>query len=382
MRVLVIGSGAREHALAARLASELEPGDLVAAPGNPGISSLARTVSVDTHDVNGLAERAVRARIGLTVVGPELPLSLGIADRFAADGQLLLGRTAAGARLESSKAFAKAFMARHQVPTARFRTCQTADEALASVRSGEFGWPVVLKADGLAAGKGVVIADDCPAAESAVRHYGADPDKIAVIPWGANLPQQPNEAEVLAAIQSRTFDTCELVFIGRDWQRKGGDLLVANVKELNRRGLPTHATIIGCTPPNLPADRFDSIEYLNKADTVGFARFTEIMRAAHFLFLPSHAEAYGQAFCEAMSFGVPVIASTVGGIPTIVRNGETGFLKPPGTRAAQFADIICESFSSPDRYRAMAIAARDDYRDRLNWNQFGRSLGDTIAALV
>ena len=186
MRVLVIGSGAREHALAARLASELELGDLVAAPGNPGISSAARTVSVDTHDVNGLAELAVRERIGLTVVGPELPLSLGIADRFAADGQLLLGPTAAGARLESSKAFAKAFMARHQVPTARFRTCQTADEALASVRSGEFGWPVVLKADGLAAGKGVVIADDRPAAESAVaaamtdRKFGAAGERLVI----------------------------------------------------------------------------------------------------------------------------------------------------------------------------------------------------------
>jgi len=249
-------------------------------------------------------------------------------------------------------------------PSARFRRMGHAQEARALAHAARASYP-----------------SDW-AAESAVRHYGADRDKITVIPWGANLPQQPNEAEVLAAIQSRTFDTCELVFIGRDWQRKGGDLLVATVKELNRRGLPTHATIIGCAPADLPADHFDSIAYLNKANTVGFARFTEIMRAAHFLFLPSRAEAYGQAFCEAMAFGVPVIASTVGGIPTIVRNGETGFLKPPGTRAAQFADIICESFSSPDRYRAMAIAARDDYRDRLNWNQFGRSLGDTIAALV
>ena len=186
MRVLVIGSGAREHALAARLAPELDPADLLAAPGNPGISRLARTVSVDAHDVNGLVALAGRERIGLTVVGPELPLSLGIADRFEAEGLLLLGPTAAAARLESSKAFAKAFMERHQVPTARFRTCQSVDEALATVRSGEFGWPVVLKADGLAAGKGVVIAEDRASAESAVvaamtdRRFGAAGERLVI----------------------------------------------------------------------------------------------------------------------------------------------------------------------------------------------------------
>ena len=101
---------------------------------------------------------ADREQIDLTVVGPELPLSLGVADRFAQEGRLLFGPTAAAARLESSKAFAKGFMARHGVPTARFRTCDALDAALASVRGGEFGFPVVLKADGLAAGKGVVIA--------------------------------------------------------------------------------------------------------------------------------------------------------------------------------------------------------------------------------
>jgi len=186
MRVLVIGSGAREHALAARLAPELDAADLLAAPGNPGISRLARTVSVDAHDLDGLVALARRERIDLTVVGPELPLSMGLADRFAAEGLLLLGPTAAAARLESSKAFAKAFMARQQIPTARFRTCQSADDALGVVRSGEFGWPVVLKADGLAAGKGVVIAEDRAAAESAViaamtdRRFGAAGERLVI----------------------------------------------------------------------------------------------------------------------------------------------------------------------------------------------------------
>ncbi|OFW39317.1 MAG: phosphoribosylamine--glycine ligase [Acidobacteria bacterium RIFCSPLOWO2_12_FULL_67_14b] len=168
MRVLVIGSGAREHALVARLASEGDVAELVCAPGNPGISAIARTAPADISQPETLVRLADHEQIDLTVVGPELPLSLGIVDRFTEQGRLIFGPTAQAARLESSKAFAKAFMARHGVPTARFRTCETADQALASVGSGEFGFPVVLKADGLAAGKGVVIAADRGEAEAAI----------------------------------------------------------------------------------------------------------------------------------------------------------------------------------------------------------------------
>ncbi len=107
MRVLVLGSGAREHALVARLASERDCGDIVAAPGNPGIARLARTVPIDLADPEAARSLAEREQIDFTVVGPELPLSLGIADRFDADGRLLFGPTAAAAQLESSKAFAK-----------------------------------------------------------------------------------------------------------------------------------------------------------------------------------------------------------------------------------------------------------------------------------
>src|SRR3954451_5943640 len=183
MRVLVLGSGAREHALVARLSAERDVGELIAAPGNPGIARLARTVPIDIVDIDAVSLLADREQIDLTIVGPELPLSLGIRHPFAGERRLLFGPTAAAARLESSKAFAKAFMARHGVPTARFRTCTSLDEALASVRSGELGLPVVLKADGFAAGKGVVIADDRETAERAIaesmrdRKFGAAGDR-------------------------------------------------------------------------------------------------------------------------------------------------------------------------------------------------------------
>ena len=168
MKVLVIGNGAREHALALRLSTERDVGEVIAAPGNPGISAIARIVAVDLSQPDQLFALAEHEDVDFTVVGPELPLSVGVADRFAKGGRLLFGPTAAAARLESSKAFAKAFMARHGVPTARFRTCESAEAALDAVRSAQFGFPVVLKADGLAAGKGVVIALDRPEAEATI----------------------------------------------------------------------------------------------------------------------------------------------------------------------------------------------------------------------
>src|SRR5207248_11219881 len=125
------------HALVARLASERDVGELVAAPGNPGVSRLARTPPVDVGDPDAIRSLAEREQIDFTVIGPEVPLSLGVADRFADDARLLLGPTAAAARLESSKAFAKSFMARHRIPTARFRICDSLDAALASVRRDE-----------------------------------------------------------------------------------------------------------------------------------------------------------------------------------------------------------------------------------------------------
>src|SRR5258707_3682205 len=186
MRVLVIGGGAREHALVARLALDRDVGELIAAPGNPGIARLARVVPVDAGDPDALLALADREQFDFTVVGPDLPLSLGVADRFDAAGRLLFGPTAAAARLESSKAFAKAFMARHGVPTATFEVCTSLEAARDVIRRGAFGFPVVLKADGLAAGKGVVIAEDAAAADAAIvaamgdRKFGAAGEQLVI----------------------------------------------------------------------------------------------------------------------------------------------------------------------------------------------------------
>ncbi len=169
MRVLLVGGGAREHALAWKLCGERTVGDLVCAPGNAGIACLARCVPLDVADPGAILDAAAREQVDFTVVGPELPLANGVADVFAAAGRPLFGPRKAAARLESSKVFAKRFMERHRIPTARFRVCETPADALAAVGGGEFGFPVVVKADGLAAGKGVTVAPDRETAEAAVR---------------------------------------------------------------------------------------------------------------------------------------------------------------------------------------------------------------------
>jgi len=169
MKVLVVGGGGREHALAWKLSHERGVTEVLCAPGNAGIASVARLMPVAAGDVEGLASLAEREHVDLTVAGPELPLDRGIADLFRERGLRLFGPSRAAAQLECSKVFAKQFMARYGVPTARYRVCASADEARRVVDSGELGFPLVVKADGLAAGKGVVVAPDRAAANDAVK---------------------------------------------------------------------------------------------------------------------------------------------------------------------------------------------------------------------
>ena len=134
-----------------------------------GMAAVARCVKVDVGDPSALLDVARNQAVDLTVVGPELPLSRGVADLFTADGRAIVGPSQAAAALESSKSFAKEFMTRHRVPTAAYHVCDSASAAFAWLDRGEFGYPLVLKADGLASGKGVVIAEDRETAEAAVR---------------------------------------------------------------------------------------------------------------------------------------------------------------------------------------------------------------------
>jgi phosphoribosylamine--glycine ligase len=167
MKVLVVGGGGREHALAWLLARSPIVGELVAAPGNAGIASVARCVPIDANDISAVVALAERERVDLTVVGPEAPLVAGLADELAARGLAVFGPSRAAARIEGSKAWAKDLLTRHGIPTARAGTFATLGPAAAFV--DDLGGRAVVKADGLAAGKGVTVALDRDAAMSALR---------------------------------------------------------------------------------------------------------------------------------------------------------------------------------------------------------------------
>ena len=166
MKVLIIGGGGREHALAWKAAQSEQVSEVLVAPGNAGTALEAgvRNVDVAAEDLDGLLRLAEEESVGLTIVGPELPLAAGVVDRFAERGIACFGPSADAAQLESSKAFAKAFMARHGIPTAGYAVAETVEDGMRHARA--IGFPLVLKADGLAAGKGVVIIDDETQAEA------------------------------------------------------------------------------------------------------------------------------------------------------------------------------------------------------------------------
>jgi len=168
MKVLVIGSGGREHALAWKIAQSHRVSEVLVAPGNAGTATEARcrNVGVEAKDIDGLLALVEREGVSVTVVGPEGPLVAGVVDRFRAAGHRIFGPTAEAAQLEGSKAFAKDFLARHGIPTAHYAVHTKIDEALAYVRAK--GAPIVVKADGLAAGKGVIVAMTLAEAEHAI----------------------------------------------------------------------------------------------------------------------------------------------------------------------------------------------------------------------
>lgn len=166
MRILIVGGGGREHALAWKLQQDNPAAEIIAAPGNPGIAQMGQCVNVNVTDVDALLALAQREQVTLTVVGPEGPLSLGIVDAFRAAGLPVFGPTAAAARIETSKRFAKELMLKHGIPTASARTYTTIAEAKTEVR--RLNAPVVVKASGIAAGKGVIVAMSLAEADAAI----------------------------------------------------------------------------------------------------------------------------------------------------------------------------------------------------------------------
>lgn len=204
MKVLVVGSGGREHAICYSLLKGKKVNDIYCAPGNAGISEIAQCLSIKDNDIDNLYKFAKENKIDLTIVGPEVPLVDGIVDKFEKENLRIFGPNKKCSMLEGSKAFSKEFMIKHDIPTAKYKEYMDLDEAINEIDS--FGYPVVIKADGLAAGKGVVIAKDKEEGIKALREmmsdkkFGVAGEKIVIEEFLKGI-----ETSILAFVDNNTI---------------------------------------------------------------------------------------------------------------------------------------------------------------------------------
>ena len=205
------------------------------------------------------------------------------------------------------------------------------------------------------------------AASSAIRDYGADPTKVHVLPFGANLAWTPEARDIDRLLSLRVSRPCRLLFVGKEWERKGGPIALETAHVLNEAGIETELTVIGTPFADSSKPGVRSLGLVSKVADPG--TFRAAYEQAHFLIVPSRAEAAGVVYAEASAFGVPSIATDVGGVSTMVRDGINGRLFSLDAGPEAYAEFIASALPN---YEELARRAFADYRDRLDWNVNGR----------
>lgn len=221
------------------------------------------------------------------------------------------------------------------------------------------------------------------AAESALALYGADPAKVRVIPFGANLDRPKSGPEVANLVLARPDEPCRLLWIGADWTRKRGGFALEVARELNERGLRTEITFVGERPSrrvHLPGYA-QHCGWLDKSTDPGRSAFDALLSEAHFFLLPSIAETYGIAYCEASAYGVPSLASDVGGVRDAVEDGVNGMLLPLEASPADHARMVLDMMHPRETYRELAMSSRRRFEERLNWPTATKRALELIASL-
>lgn len=216
------------------------------------------------------------------------------------------------------------------------------------------------------------------AQQDAMRRYGLSEEVVGVAPMGANIDAVP---EFTPAPQTGPL---RLIFVGYAWERKGGPLVLDILRELDRRtGGNVELHIIGSRPKAaLGLHNVVVHGMIDKNDPVSYQRFVDLYQQAHFLMMPSRQEAYGIVYCESAAFGRPAVATVTGGVPTIVKDGETGMTLALDATPADYATRILETWSDRTGYDAMCRAARQDFEERLNWDCWSARIAEAIDALL
>lgn len=222
------------------------------------------------------------------------------------------------------------------------------------------------------------------AADIAIKYYNVDPNKVKVVPFGSNLDDTRTVDHVEDIISSKTLNTCELLFIGVDWERKGGDTVMQVAEMLQTNNIPVRLTILGCQPPKRIEDNplTEVHGFVDKATTKGKTLIEECLRRSHFLMVPSLAECFGIVYCEANSFGVPSIGRQTGGVSGAIKNGVNGMAFHPDAQIEAYCAYIEGYFKDPSKYRDLALSSFNEYKTRLNWNSAGKIVKGHIQELI
>jgi glycosyltransferase involved in cell wall biosynthesis len=215
------------------------------------------------------------------------------------------------------------------------------------------------------------------AAQSAIVDYGMPETKIRIIPMGANLDEIPEREQILTLRNIGPGANCRLLFIGVDWNRKGGDIALATLQELRRRGVNASLTIVGCRPPARLADpNCHVIPFLDKRKPDDREQLRSLFLNSDFLIFPTRRDASPIVCCEASAFGLPQIVSDVGGLP--VRDDENGIRLPASASAPDYAEAIQQLFADRGRYAALAGSSRSMFDSSLNWDAWGRAMDEVF----
>lgn len=222
------------------------------------------------------------------------------------------------------------------------------------------------------------------AARSAIEHYSVDPKKVRVVPFGANLDFLPSPEQVRMAISARSSRICKLLFIGVEWERKGGDVALRVVQELNEQGIPAELTLVGSAPdaPQSLPDYVKILGFVSKATVQGREKFAQILLDSHFLIIPSQADCSPIVLNEANAFGVPCLTTDVGGIPSIITNDVNGYAFPREASYSDYCTYVGRLMQHYAAYQDLAHSAYDEYERRLNWCVSGRIVRQLLADVL
>jgi glycosyltransferase involved in cell wall biosynthesis len=216
------------------------------------------------------------------------------------------------------------------------------------------------------------------AAHSAIADYSVTEDRVKVIPFGANIESNISETDIGRVVSARGNGVCRLLFIGREWDCKGGPLAVSVTRSLNEQGLKTELHVVGCRPSGKFPPYVKVHGFISKRNSVDLARLCDLFRSCHFLILPTRAECCAVVLAEASSFGLPSLTTNVGGNSTAIRNGYNGQTFGLSDGPDSYSSFICKHFNDRKAYEQLAYSSFLEYSSRLNWVSFGRRIRELI----